>query len=543
MGAIFEAEHLATERRVALKLLFPHIMSIASARQKFELEAKVSARVNSRFIVEVLDAGFDEASKSPFLVMELLDGQTLAARIREHGPLGIDEALRLLEQVAAGLDAAHGYREASGAPKPIVHRDLKPENLFLARQHDGSVLAKILDYGIAKVLGDTTHISQEVRGTPLFMAFEQVTAGALSPQTDVWALGLIAYHMLTGSCYWRSAERPGSSVQALFAEILTLPLAPPSVRLRDQNIGVVLPAAFDPWLLRCIDREPRQRFPSAGAAIEALGRVFEQAPRVTPRQAAPLARASEKTQTFIAADAARAAAPAMPAAPTSHGSLPALSASRHRWSLPSGVMTSPLHWAAVGAASGVLLLGGVAWLALRDEPSSRQTAAASHEPATRLEPAVAAPQPATPQAAPAQRQATPELPEGPESSGSSSSSPAPNRLESNDPASNGPGSNDAASNGPVANGDGAPPAALPPRVRIAPLVEAPPAASDAASSSVAAPQAAASADSRVRSTDAPAAAAPSASGPGAAAREQAPSPPAAKRPRQRVGSTEAYKTR
>jgi hypothetical protein len=398
MGAIFEAEHLATERRVALKLLFPHIMSVASARQKFELEAKVSARVNSPYIVEVLDAGFDEASKSPFLVMELLEGQTLAARVREHGPLGADEALRLLEQVAAGLDSAHGYREAGGAAKPIVHRDLKPENLFLARQHDGSVVAKILDYGIAKVLGDTTHISQEVRGTPLFMAFEQITAGVLSPQTDVWALGLIAYYVLTGARYWRSAERQGASVQSLFAEILTLPLEAPSLRLREQNRDVVLPPAFDAWLLRCIDRDPSQRFPSAGAAIEALGRIYERAPRVAARASVPAARSSEKTQTFIAVDpAARAAAAssapaAVPAAAL--GSVPALSATKNRRSFPARMMTSPLHWAAIGAAGGVIALGGIVWLATRAAAPSHPTNA-QVEPASSVQAARPAPAPAS----------------------------------------------------------------------------------------------------------------------------------------------------
>jgi serine/threonine protein kinase len=395
MGAIFEAEHLATERRVALKLLFPHIMSVASARQKFELEAKVSARVNSPYIVEVLDAGFDEASKSPYLVMELLEGQTLAARVREHGPLAPDEALRLLEQVAAGLDAAHGYKEAGGAPKPIVHRDLKPENLFLARQHDGSVLAKILDYGIAKVLGDTAHISQEVRGTPLFMAFEQITAGVLSPQTDVWALGLIAHYVLTGTRYWRSAERQGASVQSLFAEILTLPLEAPSLRLRESNPDVFLPPAFDAWLLRCIDREPSQRFPTAGAAIEALGRVYERAPRVAARPSVPIARSSEKTQTFIAADPAVRAAAAAPSPPTSAsaaavGSVPALSATKHRRSLPSRMMTSPLHWAAVGAAGGAIVLGAIVWLATRAVGPSRE-APVVHEPASSVQSARPAP--------------------------------------------------------------------------------------------------------------------------------------------------------
>ena len=281
MGAIFEAVHTATERRVALKLLFPHIMSVASARRKFELEAKISARVNSPFIVEVLDAGFDEATKSPFLVMELLEGQTLAAFVRSRGPLAVDEALPLLEQLAAGLDAAHKYKEG-GVSKPIVHRDLKPENLFLSQEDELCVL-KILDFGIAKVLGESCNLSQEVRGTPLYMAFEQVTAGVLSPQTDVWALGLIAYFMLTGQSYWRSASEPSANVQSLFAEILNLPLVAPSVRLREQGSNVVLPPELDAWLLTCLEREPARRYVSAGAAVEAFARALGRTPRPRPR--------------------------------------------------------------------------------------------------------------------------------------------------------------------------------------------------------------------------------------------------------------------
>lgn len=379
MGAIFEVEHTATERRVALKLLFPHIMSVASARSKFELEAKISARVNSPYIVEVLDAGFDEASKSPFLVMELLDGQTLADRVHEHGPLEVDEALRLLEHVAAGLDAAHAYREASGAPKPIVHRDLKPENLFLARQHDGSIIAKILDYGIAKMLGDTNNVSQEVRGTPMFMAFEQITAGSLSPQTDVWAFGLIAYHMLTGARYWRSGgDQEESNLQALFAEILTLPLAAPSARLREQNVSIELPAAFDAWLLRCIDREASQRFPSAGAAVEALGRVFDRAARATVRPSFKPARMSEKTQTFAGADTPIKLPTPAPVA--SAGSVPAMATTRHRRSL-SAALSSPQHQVVAGVVGGVALLGVVLWIVAGDgQPSeTRPPATASVE--------------------------------------------------------------------------------------------------------------------------------------------------------------------
>jgi hypothetical protein len=388
MGAIFEAEHTATERRVALKLLFPHIMSVGNALEKFELEAKISARVNSPYIVEVLDAGFDGETKSPFLVMELLDGQTLARRIAEQGPLPIEAALRLLEQVAAGLDAAHGYREPGGMAKPIVHRDLKPENLFLARQHDGSIVAKILDYGIAKVLGDTSNVSQEVRGTPLFMAFEQITAEELSPQTDVWAYGLIAYYMLTGARYWRSSDRQGASVQALFAEILSLPLQAPSVRLREQNLGIELPAAFDPWLLRCIDRDPSRRFGSAGAAADALAQVFERSSRRGSMPAPERVLGVGRTQTFVSADgiALRAAeGVAVPAAGglavlppdasarvSSAGSVPAMATTKHRRSVSTGAPASKSRrWVAAGALGGALVLGLIVWLASADvEPSA-----------------------------------------------------------------------------------------------------------------------------------------------------------------------------
>jgi hypothetical protein len=374
MGAIFEAEHTATERKVALKLLFPHIMSVASARKKFELEAKISARVNSPNIVEVLDAGFDEGTKSPFLVMELLDGQTLCQYVREQGPLGVDQALPLLQQIAAGLDAAHGYKEANGTLKPIVHRDLKPENLFLAHEH-GAFVVKILDFGIAKVLGETGNVSQEVRGTPLYMAYEQVTAGALSPQTDIWALGLIAYYMFTASHYWRSANDPNANVQSLFAEILTLPLEAPSLRLVQNNVQVKLAPAFDAWLLECIQRDPARRFVSAGAAVQALarafGRVLDKRARVMSTR--PLAMAA--TEAF-----APAPVPVQPAAPQHLGtaaSLPGI-ASEHVSVVapaPESSARGP-RWLMPAAVAGALLLGGVGWLVMGGGAASSPNAEA-----------------------------------------------------------------------------------------------------------------------------------------------------------------------
>jgi serine/threonine protein kinase len=435
MGAIFEAEHTATERKVALKLLFPHIMSVASARKKFELEAKISARVNNRNIVEVLDAGFDEATQSPFLVMELLDGQTLAQHVREHGPFDADQALPLLEQIAAGLDAAHGYREPNGSQKPIVHRDLKPENLFLARDH-GMFSVKILDFGIAKVLGETGNVSQEVRGTPLYMAFEQVTAAALSPQTDVWALGLISYYMFTGWHYWRSASQPSANVQSLFAEILSLPLEPPSVRMRQQNVSVQLPPGFDAWLLECIQRDPTRRFASAGAAVAALGRAFGKSMRPGPR----LDSKPAPPPVFGATEAFEPPAPTPSEQTATAASLPGIASERASSHAPSAVLR---HKPWIGAAAGVaaLLLAGVGWLAFGrgDAPHARPSAsmasseAAASEPATLTSvSALTHAAPSTPLADPvpgAAAGAEPQLkapaPAGPASAAAAAEGPAP----------------------------------------------------------------------------------------------------------------------
>lgn len=400
-GATFEAEHITTERRVALKL-FPHLVSAGEAREKFELEAKISARVNSPYVVEVLDAGYDEETKLPFLVMELLEGQTLAAWVRREGPLEVEPALRLLEQVASGLDAAHAHRQPSGALQPIVHGDLKPENLFLARQNDRSIIAKVLGYGIAKGLGETGTTTQELRGTPLYMSFEQIAGRALSAQTDVWALGLIAFYMLTGARYWRAGHGEHASIQALFAEILGSPREVPSARLREQGSSIELSPAFDAWMLRCIDRDPLQRFASAGAAVRALGEVFDSAQRAArePSPALESAARGEPSSHQAApkpgVDAPRVAADG--AAPWRLGSSfhdvsasPRGSASaEHRPpALRRGLLATPLRWAAVGAAGAGVLLGTLGWFVTRDreavaETSTAETSAAETSTAERL---------------------------------------------------------------------------------------------------------------------------------------------------------------
>lgn len=269
-GAVYQAEQLATEAKVALKVLLPHVLASEEARTRFALESRIAGRVGSEFIVRVLDAGVDEATDLPFLAMELLQGQSLADAVQEHGPMSPLDAASCLMQVAQGLDRAHGHRSKEGKPTPIIHRDLKPENLFLTIREDGQHITKILDFGLAKIVSESVATSREINGSPLYMAYEQLLAAPLSPATDVWALGLIAFFLLTGKTYWRAGISPTAGISAIFAEILHMPIVAPSQRARDLGLNAAWPPAFDAWFLRCVHRDPKARFASAGAAARAL---------------------------------------------------------------------------------------------------------------------------------------------------------------------------------------------------------------------------------------------------------------------------------
>jgi tetratricopeptide (TPR) repeat protein len=270
MGAIFAAEHLSTEERVALKVLWPHVLSSQAAVESFQLEARVTARIGSEAIVRVLDAGFDEQLGVPFLAMELLRGITLRALVDGARALAPAEALAVLRQVAGALDKAHGHVDRDGRPAPIVHRDLKPDNLFLALRDEGEVAVKVLDFGIAKVLSESQRYSHEVRGTPSFMACEQFERGPVTPQLDLWAFGLVAFYLLTGETYWLASGQGPQGLTPLLNEVLLQPLVPPGERAIELGLTPAWPAAFDDWFLRCVHREPKARFASAGEAVTAL---------------------------------------------------------------------------------------------------------------------------------------------------------------------------------------------------------------------------------------------------------------------------------
>lgn len=302
MGSVFAVHQRSTGRRRALKLMHPALARDAHTRERFVREARVAATIESDHVVEVLDAGFDPSTGAPFLVMELLDGQDLARHVRAHGALSVREAREVLRQLCHALSAAH----AAG----VIHRDLKPENVFVARSRRADVpfTIKLLDFGIAAVLDPaaTNHATGAIVGSPAWMAPEQVDTGLIRASTDVWALGLIAFWLLTAKQYWKSANAPGATMQALLVEKLVDPLERASERARRIGAPIELSLSFDEWFARCVCRDPAGRFRDASEAWAALSSILEDS-----------AIAIHATQPLAASISATvAAAPSYPGEPT-----------------------------------------------------------------------------------------------------------------------------------------------------------------------------------------------------------------------------------
>lgn len=272
MAVVYRATNSATGRACALKVLHAQLGDRTEFVELFAKEAKVSSVIgDSDHIVQVYDAGIDPERGIPFIVMELLEGETLE-RVLERGPLAPELARDLLLQLAGALDHAH---EAG-----VVHRDLKPSNLFITADRDGAPRLKVMDFGIAKVLeGEAVRTATHI-GTPAYNAPEQMgsttrklaakqgitIASGVSPATDVWALGLIVYEMFTGDVsgrYWGVETLSELPLKVAFED-----LAPPSSRA-----GVnapLLPTGFDEWFATCMRKNAIERWPSVGEAVSEL---------------------------------------------------------------------------------------------------------------------------------------------------------------------------------------------------------------------------------------------------------------------------------
>jgi tRNA A-37 threonylcarbamoyl transferase component Bud32 len=284
MGAIYEVQDAVTRARRALKVMRPDVVGDPEMRARFAREARITGDVESDHIVRVSDAGIDEASGTPFIVMDLLRGEDLGRALAERGALPPAEVVACLAQVALALDKMH----AAG----IVHRDLKPENLFMTRRDDGSPCVKVLDFGIAKVVAKSPSVdpSTQIVGTPLYMAPEQIQgARDIGPRADLYALAHLAYALLTGKPYWAEEQAAIRSGFTLLTTIVAGPVEAPVARAA--RAGVALPAAFDGWFARAAAIRPEGRFERASETVDALGQALGVAlPRAPVSRVQPAGR-------------------------------------------------------------------------------------------------------------------------------------------------------------------------------------------------------------------------------------------------------------
>lgn len=268
MGRVYEATHTHLGKAYAVKVLPEGRADKPSAVERFLREAKSATKIDHEHIVKVVNCDTDEQHRL-FIVMELLDGENLGDRL-QRGPLPVDEAVDIARQTGEALQAAHDAG--------IVHRDLKPENIFLTQKH-GKNFVKVLDFGISKIKtpdhGDPKlTATDQIIGTPLYISPELARGvSVVDHRTDVYALGVILYEMLTGSPPFTGKNH----FQLLYKHGNEAP-DPPSRRSKKANI----PPHIESAVLRAMEKEPADRFDTMNAFCDAL-----QGPTV-PRRARTL---------------------------------------------------------------------------------------------------------------------------------------------------------------------------------------------------------------------------------------------------------------
>lgn len=273
MGAVYLAEQLSTAAPRALKILRRDYTADPTLFKRFEREAQVGARIASDHIAQVVAAGVDAKRQLPWIAMEFLEGQDLGDHIEESGPASLARAHVVFGQLCHALGAAHRIG--------VVHRDLKPSNVFLtsSRRAGESTMVKVLDFGIARVAAENLTLSGgPILGTPQWMAPEQVLGEEVTPASDVWSLGLLAFYVLTGHRFWLGCRGKTNIEGAVMREICHDPIPIASMRALELGATTTLPRGFDEWFALCVARASRERFVSADAAHAALAQVMTSAP-------------------------------------------------------------------------------------------------------------------------------------------------------------------------------------------------------------------------------------------------------------------------
>jgi len=252
MAVVFAAHHMLLDRPVAMKVLSPELPRTPQLVERFLTEARAAARVDSIHVARVIDVGTLEDGL-PYIVMERLEGCDLEELLAAYKQLPIGDAVDHVLQALQGLAHAHVLG--------VIHRDLKPANLFLAQQSDGTMLIKILDFGIAKLVDEARFIARgQTVGSPMYMSPEQVRdAELVDPRTDIWSIGVVLYELLTGRTPFEA-----DGVGKTFAAVLGGP--PASAR----TLRPEIPAELDAALMRCLSQDPAERFADVAQLAAAI---------------------------------------------------------------------------------------------------------------------------------------------------------------------------------------------------------------------------------------------------------------------------------
>jgi tRNA A-37 threonylcarbamoyl transferase component Bud32 len=294
MGAVWLAEHAMLGRRAAVKVLHPAFTARPEIVTRFFNEAKAASTIADPGIVQIFDFGH-HTDGSAYIVMELLDGEPLDDRLKQHGRLQVGDALRILRQVATSLGAAHA--------RGIVHRDLKPENIFLARDAEvaGGERAKLLDFGIAKLSQETdagvkTQTSA-IMGTPTYMSPEQCRgAGGVDARSDVYALGCVLFTLITG--------RPPFVADGI-GDIIAMHLREPAPRAA--ATAPWIPGAVDDVIARCLAKDPAERYANGAELAPVFDALLA---RISVAEAGPTAPVIAVPSTPTTLSSAAAVTPA-----------------------------------------------------------------------------------------------------------------------------------------------------------------------------------------------------------------------------------------
>jgi serine/threonine-protein kinase len=257
MGSVWHATHLGLDIPCAVKFIEGEYAALPEAQARFEREAKAAAQLRSPHVVQILDHGVFQGT--PYIAMELLDGEDLGKRLARVGRLAPQEICSIVTQVCRALTKAHGAG--------IVHRDLKPDNIFLVKDDDREI-AKVLDFGIAKAAsggidGSNTKTGAML-GTPYYMSPEQAQGiKAVDHRSDLWSLGVIVFQALTGRLPFES-----EALGDLLVRIIVAPVPVPT------QVAPDLPVSFDRFWAKAAQRDPALRYQSAKELADGLSLVF-----------------------------------------------------------------------------------------------------------------------------------------------------------------------------------------------------------------------------------------------------------------------------